>query len=117
MGIAQSHGAAGESLAAAYLALIGWDILARNAQLGGVEVDLVALDGRTRVLVEVKYRARTDYGGAALAVDRAKRDRLRRAAYALISNGGGPVRIDVVAVELEGEGLTLRHFRNAVTQE
>ena len=114
MGIAQTHGAAGESLAAAYLTLIGWDILARNTQLGGVEVDVVALDGRTRVLIEVKYRARTDYGGAALAVDRAKRERLRRAAGALLSNGGGPVRIDVLALELDGEGLTLRHFRGAV---
>lgn len=114
MGIAQAHGAAGESLAAAYLTLIGWDILARNAQLGGVEVDLVALDGHTRVLAEVKYRARTDYGGAALAVDRAKRERLVRAAAALLSNGGGPVRIDVLALELESDGLTLRHYRGAV---
>lgn len=115
MGIARMRGAEGENLAAAYLALIGYDVIARNTNLGGVEVDLVAVDDRVRVVVEVKLRTRTDYGGAALAVDRAKRERLRLAARALAQRAPGPVRVDVIAIEPGDHGLALQHYRNAVT--
>jgi len=66
------------------------------------------------VLVEVKYRARADFGGAAAAIDARKRERLRRAALAA-SQGRTEVRIDVVSVEPSADGLFLIHHRNAVT--
>jgi putative endonuclease len=115
MGLALQRGHAGEDLAAAYLGLVGIEVTRRNARLAGVEVDLLARDGRTRVLVEVKLRNRSDYGGAAAAVDERKRARLRRAALALTGEEAGPVRVDVIAMELAGDGLVLRHVRNAVT--
>jgi len=114
MGIARRHGQAGEALAAAYFELLGCEVEGRNIKLGGVEVDLIVADGSTRVVVEVKLRGRPDFGGAARAVDHAKRERLKRAARAL-SGGAVPVRIDVVALERLDDGLTLRHYRNAVT--
>jgi len=109
-------GDAGERLAAAYLELTGWTVLERNRRLAGVEVDLVAAEGATRVLVEVKFRGRWDWGGAAAAVDRAKRERLRRAARALEQDGVARVRVDVVAVELTADGAIVRHHRNAVQE-
>jgi putative endonuclease len=115
MGLAQERGRAGEALAAAYLELAGLEVLRKNARLAGVEVDLVAREGRTRVLVEVKLRNRSDYGGAAGAVDARKSARLRRAALALPAGEGGPVRVDVVAMDLTADGLVLRHVRDAVT--
>jgi putative endonuclease len=115
MGIAKHRGEAGEALAAAYLELIGCRILARNIRLAGVEVDLVVEEGRCHVVVEVKMRNRTDYGGAAQAVDHKKQARLARAARVLASEGAESIRIDVIAVELEPEGARLRHYRNAVT--
>jgi putative endonuclease len=114
MGTGNLRGARGESLAAAWLELSGRDVIGRNVRLAGVEVDLVAREGETHVVVEVKLRGRPDFGGAALAVDRAKRVRLMRAARALESSGN--VRIDVIAIETQGDGLTLRHYRNAVTE-
>jgi putative endonuclease len=114
MGRAQEHGRAGEALAAAYLEIAGLEVLDRNVRLAGVEVDLVAREGRTRVVVEVKLRGRSDYGGAAAAVDGRKRERLRRAARALLAEVGGPVRVDVVAMERTADGLALRHVRDAV---
>ena len=114
MGLAQERGRAGETLAAAYLELAGLDVTRRNVRLAGVEVDLVAREGRAWVVVEVKLRNRPDYGGAAGAVDERKRARLRRAALALLAEEGGPVRVDVVAMDLTAEGLTLRHVRDAV---
>jgi len=114
MGIAQQRGRAGEALAAAYFELLGCEVLGRNLKLAGVEVDLVVADGATRVLVEVKLRGRSDFGGAALAVDHDKRERLKRAARAL-GSGVAPLRIDVVALERLDDGLTLRHYRSAIT--
>jgi putative endonuclease len=116
MGVARSRGRAGEALAAAYLELVGFEGIQRNVRLAGVEVDLLAVDGPGRVLVEVKYRGRSDYGGAALAVDRGKRERLMRAARSLEQEGTRVVRIDVVAVELTPDGAVVRHYRNAVTE-
>jgi putative endonuclease len=114
MGLNQDRGRAGETIAAAYLALLGWPAIQRNQDVGGVEVDLLAQDGRTRVIVEVKFRGRTDYGGAAAAVDRSKRERLLRAA-AWLAARGAPVRIDAITIDLDGDGLRLRHIPNAVT--
>src|SRR5205085_9790146 len=102
-------------LVAAYLALIGWTIEARNTRVAGVEVDVVARDDRTLVLIEVKYRTRPDYGGPDGAVDARKRFRLRRAASAVAGNRHD-VRIDLVSIEPAIDGLALRHIRNAVTE-
>ena len=115
MGFTQHRGRLTEAIAGAYLELVGIMTLSRNERIAGVEIDLVGRDRDTRVLVEVKFRSRGDYGGAALAVHRVKQDRLRRAARAL-GGAGAPVRIDVVAIELEPEGMRLRHIRNAVTE-
>jgi len=52
---------------------------------------------------------------AALAIDAAKRERLRQAARSL-GRDERPVRIDVVAIELAPDGAVVRHYRNAVTE-
>lgn len=116
MGVAQRHGRAGEALVASYLELTGCRVTAQNVRIAGVEVDLVASDGPAQVVVEVKVRSRSDYGGAVAAIDRAKQSRLARAARALQQNGARLVRVDVVAVDIGPEGATIRHYRNAVTE-
>ena len=116
MGTARTRGKAGEALAVAYLELAGCRVIARNVRLGGVEVDVLASDGPVQVVVEVKVRGRSDYGGAAGAIDHAKRARLVRAARALQQLGAPRVRIDVVAVDVSPEGATVRHYRNAITE-
>ena len=116
MGTAGARGRAGETLAIAYLELAGCRVIARNLKLGGVEVDALVGDGPEQVLVEVKVRGRSDYGGATGAIDHAKRARLVRAARALQLGGARFVRIDVLAVDLTAEGATVRHIRNAVTE-
>jgi len=115
MGNAARHGRAAEALAVAYLELVGFQVVARNTRLGGVEVDVVARDREAHVVVEVKFRARSDFGGAAAAVDRGKRERLVRAASSLLARGHERVRIDVVTVELSPEGADVRHHRGVVS--
>jgi putative endonuclease len=116
MGLARSRGEAGESLAASYLELAGLEVVQRNVRLAGVEVDLLAADGATRVVVEVKVRGRGDYGGAAEAIDAGQRARLIRAARSLEGPAAPAVRIDVVAIEIEADGARVRHYRNAIAE-
>ena len=114
MGIARDHGTAGEALAAAYFELTGCVVLARNVKLAGVEVDLVVEDAGTHVVVEVKTRTRSDYGGAALALGHAQRARLLRAARTL--HDARRIRVDVLCIETSEQGATLRHYRNALCE-
>jgi putative endonuclease len=116
MALTGARGRAGEAIAAAYLEWCGLAIVERNTRLAGVEVDLVADDRGTVVVVEVKTRGRHDWGGAAMAVDHVKRGRLRRAAHALEQRGARHVRIDVVAIEADRDGLRLTHHRNAIEE-
>jgi putative endonuclease len=114
MAMSQARGERGEDLAAAYLGLIGWALEARRVRLGGVEVDLVARDGPTRVLVEVKLRTHPEFGGAPYALERAQCERLRRAAAALAKRSPDPVRVDLIAVDLGDGEARIRHYPNAV---
>ncbi len=115
MGITGTRGRAAESLAASYLELAGLQVLERNLRLGGVEIDVLAAEREFQVLVEVKFRSRSDYGGALEAVDRTQCRRLLRAASVLAARGHPAVRIDLVAVDLAPDGATLRHVRGAVS--
>jgi putative endonuclease len=110
------RGRAGETLAAAYLELTGSRLSERNTRIAGVEIDLVADDHGTMVLIEVKTRARNDWGGAALAIDARKRERLRRAALLARPRGATRVRIDVITIETDAEGARLVHHRNAIEE-
>ena len=54
---AEKRGRGAESMAAWWLRLHGWRILARRARVRGGEVDIVARRGRTLAFVEVRARA------------------------------------------------------------
>lgn len=108
----RERGAEGERAAAAYLERRGLRILERNYRSRFGEVDLVALDGRTVVFVEVKLRC----GGfdPLEAVDARKREHLSRVAFDFLRRRGmlgRPARFDVVAVE--GESLACTHVADA----
>jgi putative endonuclease len=104
---ADALGRRGERVAARALRRAGYRILARRARPGGVEVDLLCLDGETLVLVEVKA---TRAGAAPSArVDRRKRRRLSASWRALARRPGvapRPRRRDVVEVFLRGRAAT-----------
>jgi len=56
----RTFGQRGEKEAARYLKRLGYKILARGRRLAPGELDIVALDGRTIVFVEVKTRTSQD---------------------------------------------------------
>ncbi len=85
----------------ALLEAAGYRILERNVRVPGGEIDVVCLDGRTLVFVEVKQRSGAAFGSALHGVDAPKRKRLRRAAadYAQIVAPAARFRFDVVALD------------------
>jgi putative endonuclease len=70
----------GERLVERYLRRQGMTIVGRQVRLGGGELDLVAVDGRTIVFVEVKTRQSDAAGHPLEAVSAEKQRRLTRAA-------------------------------------
>lgn len=111
-------GRRGEEAAARFLKRLGYKILARSRRLAPGELDLVALDGRTIVFVEVKTRTSADVGHPAEAVDAVKQRKLTRLAVTFLKRHGlleFPARFDVVAITWpEGHGRpVIEHFKNA----
>jgi putative endonuclease len=105
------RGTAAELAAERYLEGRGLRPLARDVRLKNGQVDLVMLDGKTVVVVEVKARRGHAYGLPQEAVDRRKMERLRRLAqifHALNPELGPDLRIDVVAVDLDASGRPRR---------
>jgi putative endonuclease len=101
------RGRAGEKAAERELKKRRMVLLERNLRVAGAEIDLVALDGRTFVFVEVKARSASSRTKPEEAVDRAKRRNVVRGARAFLKGKGllsEPRRYDVAAVELDARG-------------
>ena len=69
-------GRAGEDRAARYLAEHGYEVVARNWRCAAGEIDLVAVDEESVVVVEVKTRRSDGFGHPFEAIDARKRARL-----------------------------------------
>lgn len=93
----EAQGRRGEALAAWYLRLTGWRILAQRLKTPRGEIDLIARRGRTVIFVEVNWRS-----SAELLDEAVDPYRLRRVAAAVEAvahrhaRPGDLVRIDVL---------------------
>ena len=97
----QSLGQRGEAAAARFLKTKGFIIVARSDRGRLGEIDLVAVDDRTVVFVEVKTRTSHDAGHPADAVDDEKQRRLTRLALTYLKRHSlleHPARFDVIAI-------------------
>ena len=83
----RSLGQRGERAAEKHLKQLGYRIVRRGQRSSAGEIDLVAVDGRTVVFVEVKTRTSHDAGHPAEAVDDRKQQRLSRLAAWRFSSG------------------------------
>ncbi|WP_206518210.1 YraN family protein [Rhodococcus sp. X156] len=107
-------GAHGEDVASRYLTERGLVVLDRNWRCRQGELDLVAVDGQTLVVVEVKTRTGVAFGHPAESVTREKLLRLRRLAQLWLAAhrvGWVEVRFDVVSVLVRpGRPVEVEHF-------
>ncbi|HEX7100605.1 MAG TPA: YraN family protein [Acidimicrobiia bacterium] len=99
-------GQIGERVAVGFLQRHGVEVVARNLRVGAGELDVLAREGRTRVVVEVRtITGNEDPLGAFDAEKRAQVARLARRV--------GARRIDLVAVRLDARGAEVRWVRAA----
>lgn len=101
----QTLGALGERIAARWLRLRGWSVVAARFRSGHRDVDLIVRQGATVAFVEVKTRRGLAYGDPVEAVTWRKRRELVRSAQVWIGRFGRPgdaYRFDVVGVLVEG---------------
>lgn len=110
-------GRRGEDAAAAYLERIGMTLVERNWRCPAGEVDIICLDEKTLVLVEVKTRATIAKGTPEEAVTATKQRRIVRLAKTYIAKESiepCDVRFDVITIIVLGEDRALlRHHRAA----
>jgi putative endonuclease len=108
---AERRGRRGEALAAWWLRLCGWRIMAQRVKVKVGEVDLIARKGRTVAFIEVKWRREAHSLGDAIDAQRLRR--VARAAEMLaprFTKSGDDVRIDVI---LMAPGSWPRRIANA----
>jgi putative endonuclease len=105
-------GQAGEALAIEHLQRLGYAIVATNWRTRHGEIDVVARDGATVVIVEVRTRRGAGFGTAGESVGPQKRRRLVRMAEAYLQQHAprADARIDVVTIE----GERVEHIVGAV---
>ena len=108
----------GERQAARYLRRKGFKICARQLRTPLGEIDLICLDGRTIVFVEVKTRRSDAAGQPEEAVDLRKQRQIARCALWYLRRHGlleRSIRFDVVSVVWpEGSrSPEIRHYEHA----
>ena len=109
-------GRRGEALAAELLRSKGLTIVERNFRCRAGEIDLVALDGRVVVFVEVRSRRGALAGTPFESVDGRKRAQLARVARHFVAAHGWhdrDARFDVIGVRFDHDPPALEHLRSA----
>jgi putative endonuclease len=108
-------GKKGEEIAASFLEKKGYRILEKNWRQWRNEIDVVALDGKCLVIVEVKTRQSNFFGEPEMAVTRDKQKALIRAANAYVryKNILCEVRFDILSVIISKNTQQIHHIEDA----
>lgn len=108
-------GDAGEALVAEHLERNGFAIVARNAKVGRLEIDLIARRGALLVFCEVRTRTSDAFLDPIDTIDRAKCARVRRAAelWLLRRSHDGEIRFDAASVLLSADRRELQYYEDA----
>lgn len=113
-------GISGEKIAIGYLKNIGFQIIETNWRWKHKEIDIIAIDNDTLVIVEVKTRKNNIIANAESFVDKKKQKNLLIAAenYLIEKNIDYDVRFDVISVYFEkGILKDMTHIKNAFNPE
>lgn len=103
-----------EQAALNFLKQQGLTFVARNYHCRQGEIDLVMLDQKSLVFIEVRYRKSTKFGSSAESVSTSKQQKLIRCAEHYLlhkSQGGTPAcRFDVIAIYPSGTDKSSLQF-------
>lgn len=116
MYIKQETGKLGENIAEHYLKQKGYIILDKNFECKQGEIDIIALDKKEIVFVEVKTRTSNKYGTPSEAVNKIKQKHMLQTIkyYLYIRNLAEEfVRIDVIEVYIKDNIYKVNHIKQA----
>ena len=105
-----------EEAAGLYLENLGYRVIMRNFSTRYGEIDLICVDNRITVFVEVKAKKSLKYGAPEEMFTRYKYEKVKRMAVVYLKGQEVPCRIDMVAVEM-GENQrvkSMRYYKNVV---
>jgi putative endonuclease len=113
----QALGKWGELEAIRLLKENGLEVIEANWIFLHLEIDIIAKDGDTLVIAEVKTRSTDAYGDPEMFVSRAKQKKLIRAANWYLQNKklNNEVRFDVVGIVQGFDGIKTRYIKEAFT--
>jgi putative endonuclease len=112
----QRLGKEGEKVAEQYLRKKGYRVVERNYRCATGEVDLIVLDRRVIVFVEVKTRTDDRFGTPLEAVESRKQQKMIRAAQFFLSQkklDQREARFDVVGISWPNGDPVIEHIVNA----
>ena len=101
-------------MACDYLLRLGYKILAKNYRAGRKEIDVIVLDGKELVFVEVKAGRSKEFGEPELRVDERKQRNLAEVAQKFLAETIIEIescRFDVLGVDLGTKKIV--HYRGA----
>lgn len=105
----------GEELASDFLIEKGYKIIDRNFRAANGEIDIIAIDKKEIVFVEVKTRRNMLYGEAIDAITPIKKKHiLNTAKFYLYKNNlrKVPIRFDIIEVYVYRENQNINHIKN-----
>lgn len=117
MYINQEIGKLGEDIAVNYLKQKGYKILDRNFECRQGEIDIIAIDKKEIVFIEVKTRTSNKYGYPSEAVNKIKQKHMLQTIkyYLYIRNLSNEfVRIDVIEVYIKDNVYKVNHIKQAL---
>jgi putative endonuclease len=109
-------GQEGERLAERYLQKKGYKLVERNYRCAVGELDLIVLDRRVVVFVEVKTRTGHGFGSPLEAVEFRKQRKMIQTAQFFLSAKGlqqREARFDVIGISWTGREPVVEHIENA----
>lgn len=108
-------GLKGEEIATTYLAELGYKVIERNWRHRKDEIDIIALDGRFLVIVEVKTRSTEIFGEPEEAVTASKQKFLIRATeeYIFMKDIELETRYDIISIIIKGDREIIKHIKEA----
>ncbi len=110
-------GKLGEEVVSNYITRLGYKILERNFECNQGEIDIIALDNKELVFIEVKTRTSKKYGEAGETVNTfKKRHMINTIKYYLYQRNLEDefIRIDVAEVYVKENNIKINYIKKAI---
>ncbi len=106
-------GKKGENIAASFLKKNGYKIIKRNYRIGHSDIDILAMDKKILVFIEVRTKSETARGMPEETLTVKKLNRMKKTAelYIAFNRYRGCARIDAVCIILDNSN-TVKHLKH-----